>query len=441
MTAQGIDPVLIKPNDYGLLDAYDFSPDALAHVIDALLEGKQVLIPSRAVMIDGQPTFAWWEIDPVTGETISVGENGLHSALEYRLLQIVVEEFVEIYAGNGGGIQPDTVAVAESALKIGLKLREYFFAVAAGIGGGQLQAANLDIAQPATSSGTWRNLPAYLCPIVTCGVEQFFLNGIDAGLLPLPELAFAYGDAPGSDVAITTMTAPANGSGTPAFTLAANPTTSSITPGATAAFQAQINSNFADDFTVAVYAPIGWAATITTTGQISVRPAAGVAPGDYVIQLVAQSKLHPELIETATHTITILNQTSAQTSIVPEPKITVAMGAALITAEPNETNDGETEVPGAAYTIVLTNTSGSARTFDVTVSGPPSDWIILNAARITTASVNLSAGEVARLGLYLSPSNGTLPAPRHELSHQRDRHLDADQRAGLVVVQHAIAAV
>jgi uncharacterized membrane protein len=411
MTAQGIDPVLIKPNDYGLLDAYDFSPDALAHVIDALLEGKQVLIPSRAVMIDGQPTFAWWEIDPVTGETISVGENGLHSALEYRLLQIVVEEFVEIYAGNGGGIQPDTVAVAESALKIGLKLREYFFAAAAGIGGGQLQAANFDRSQASTSSGAWRNLPAYLCPIVTCGVEQFFLNDVDAGLLPLPELAFAYGDAPGSDVAITTITAPANGSGTPAFTLVANPTASSITPGATSAFQAQISSNFADDFTVAVYAPIGWAATTTTAGQISVRPTDGVAPGNYTIQLVAQSKSHPELMATATHTITILNQTSAQLSIASEPKITVAMGAALITAEPNETNDGETEIPGAAYTIVLTNTSGSLRTFDVTVSGPPSDWIIFNAARITTASVNLSAGEVARLGLYLSPSNGTLPAP------------------------------
>jgi hypothetical protein len=89
------------------------------------------------VTIDGEPTFAWWEIDPVTGETISVGENGLHpAALEYRLLKIIVEQMVEIYAGNGGGIQPDTVSLAENALKIGLKLREYFFAVAAGIGGG-----------------------------------------------------------------------------------------------------------------------------------------------------------------------------------------------------------------------------------------------------------------------------------------------------------------
>jgi hypothetical protein len=60
-----------------------------------------------------------------------------------------------------------------------------------------------------------------------------------------------------------------------------------------------INSNFADDFTVAVYAPIG-CGDLTTTGQINIRPADGITPGNYVIQLVAQSKLHPELIQTAT---------------------------------------------------------------------------------------------------------------------------------------------
>lgn len=434
MTAQGIDAVLLQPNEYGRLDAYDFSDEALAHVIDALLEGKQVLIPSRAVLIDGQPTFAWWEIDPVTGETISVGENGLHpSALEYRLMQIIVEEFVDDIAGAGAPFSPaDPVELAESALAIGLKLRGYFFAAAAGISGGNRPAQS---AAPPTASSqlvaresttafgifedagaeqvangsAWRSLPAYLCPPVACGVEQFFMNDVNAGLLPLPELAFVYGDATQSDVAITTMTASATGGGAPSFTLTANPTSSSITPGVATSLQAQISSNFADDFTLAVYAPIGWAATITTTGQISVRPADGVAPGNYVIQLVAQSKLHPELIETATHTVTIQNSTSAQLSISPEPQITVAMGLAAISADPNETNDGEVEVPGAAYTIVLTNTSGSARTFDVNVSGPPSDWIILNAARSTSATVNLAAGEVTRLGLYISPSSGTLP--------------------------------
>ncbi len=411
MMAQGIDPVLIQPNDYGALDAYDFSPEALAHVIEALLEGKQVLIPSRAVLIDGRPTLAWWEIDPATGETISVGENGLHSALEYRLLQIVVEEFIEVYAGNGGGLQPDTVSLAENALKIGLKLREYFFAVAEGLSQGAQRPAHPKRSEATATNNAWRSLPAYLCPVSACGVEQFFLSPVDTDPLPLPELAFNYVAAPGNEVAITTISAPANGSGTPAFTLMANPANSAITPGAAASFQAQIDSNFADDFTVAVYAPIGWSATISTTGQAVIQPAESVVPGTYVIQLVAQSALHPGSIETATHTITILNQTNAQLSIVPEPKITVAMGPAAVTAEPNETNDGETEVPGAAYTIILTNTSGLAHTFDISVNGPPSDWIILNAARTTTANVELPAGGVAKIGLYLQPSAGALPTP------------------------------
>ncbi len=410
MIAQGIDPVLIQPNDYGKLDAYDFSPDALAHVIDALLAGKQVLIPSRAVMIDGQPTFAWWEIDPVTGETISVGENGLHDAFEY--LALIIEEGIESFAAGDYPSQSEQqiIDLAENCLKIGLKLRDYFLEVAAGLNPPKTPAAPQHRTQPTSTNTSWRSLPAYLCPNIACGVEQFFLNDVNADLLPLPQLAFNYVTAPGDDVAITTMTVSANGSGTPVFALSANPAASSITPGESTDFQAQIDSNFADDFTVAVYTPIGWAATITTTGQISIRPAEGVVPGDYAVQLVAQSKLHPELIETATHIITILNQASAQLSIVPEPKITVAMGTALIAAEPNETNDGETEVPGAAYTIVLTNTSGSTHTFDVAVSGPPSDWIILDAARGTTTSVDLQAGDVAKIGLYVQPSNGALPA-------------------------------
>ncbi len=404
MTAQGIDAVLIQPNEYGLLDAYPFSDDALAHVIDALLANKQVLIPSRAVMIDGEPTFAWWEIDPVTGETISVGENGLHVAA-IELFVMILEEFIdEIVGGFSPVEQADPVQLAEDALKIGMTLRGWFFQVAAALER-DAQAAQPDRTAAATS---WRSLPAYLCPVSTCGVEQFFMNAA-ADQLPLPEVAFTYGADAASDVAIATLTVSATGSGTPAFTLAANPSASSIAPGTTANFQAQITSNFADDFTVAVYAPIGWAATLTTTGQISVLPAAGVAPGNYDIQLVAQSKVQPELIETATHTITIQNATSAQLSIAPEPKITVPMGLAAINAEANETNDGEVEVPGAAYTIVLTNTSASARTFDVTVSGPPSDWLILNATHLTTATVNLAAGEVTKLGLYVSPSNGTLP--------------------------------
>jgi hypothetical protein len=424
MTAQGIDPVLIKPNDYGLLDAYDFSPDALAHVIEALLEGKQVLIPSRAVLVDGKPTFAWWEIDPVTNETISVGENGLHpSAMEYRMLQIIVEEFVDEIATGGNDMQPDTVELAESALKIGMTLRGYFFEVAAGIGSSRSPGANLNRSEAASSSGTWRSLPAYLCPTITCGAEQFFLDDMNTGPLPLPELAFVYGSAPGDAVAITTMSASASGGGAPAFTIATNPGSSSITPGTAASFQAQLNSNFADDFMVAVYAPSGWSAAITTTGQISVQPAKGVVPGD-CHSIVAQSTLHPGDELRAYDAIRIRR---VRNSIVPEPKITVSMGTALIAPEPNETNDGETEGPAAT---IVSASSGSTRTF---VWASPARRRLDHPQRFapTAATVNLKAGEVAiSASIYRRRMAQNAPGTSHPINVS---DFDADHRKPRVV--------
>ncbi len=418
MSLQGIDPLLISPGEYGTLDAYDFSPSTQAHVLTALEAGKMVLIPSRAVQVDGEPVFAWWEIDPLTGETVSVGENGLRpAALEYRLLKIIVEAFIESYAaGSNPASGNSTVALAESALAIGLKLRSYFFAVADGLSQGaqaSFQAGAALLPDPAApASGEWRSLPAHLCPLGACGVEQFFLQGLNPGLIPLPELAFAYTSAPGESTAIAALAAASNGSGgTPSFTLAASPTASSITPGSSASFQAQISTNFSDDFSLAAYAPSGWTLSLDANGQAAAQPPAGTLPGSYEIQLVAQSSLHPELVDTATHTITLLDQSGVQLSITPEPNISVAMGSARFLAPANQTNDGESEIPGVAFKITLTNTSGAARSFELSISGPPASWVVLNGANATNAVIALDSGATAHVGLYLQPPPGTLPAP------------------------------
>ncbi len=413
MALQGIAPVLIKPGDYGLLDSYDFTPDTLAHVLEALEAGKLVLIPSRAVMVDGSPVFSWWEVDPETGETVSVGENGLHSALEYRLLQILVEGFIETYsAGSNPLSPPSTVQLAESALAIGLKLRSYFFAVADGFNQSEAAGARLPGLSQAALSGEWRNLPAFLCPHEACGVEQFFTSGLTSGLMPLPNLEFVYGSAPGEATAITSLSASQNGSGgAPAFTLSTDSPGVDISPGGAASVLAQVSTNFSDDFILGVYAPSGWSVLSGVNGQFTLEPPAGVLPGPYAIDLVAQSTLHPDLVSPAVFTVTLLDQPGVQLSIDGEPNITVAMGSARFASSPNETNDGETEAPGAAYRISLTNTSGTARTFDLTVNGPPASWVILNGANATTVSLDLPSGGHADIGLYLLPPAGTLPAP------------------------------
>ena len=93
MFAQGIQPILITPNDMDLLDLYLSDPQSYAYATQALLEGKNVLIPREPVMVDGEEVVGWWEIDPDEQTAGSVLENGLHGALiEYAML-------VEIFGG------------------------------------------------------------------------------------------------------------------------------------------------------------------------------------------------------------------------------------------------------------------------------------------------------------------------------------------------------
>ena len=41
------------------------------------------------MILDGRPVLGWWEVDPTTGETLSVMENGLHvTAIEYQILEL-----------------------------------------------------------------------------------------------------------------------------------------------------------------------------------------------------------------------------------------------------------------------------------------------------------------------------------------------------------------
>jgi hypothetical protein len=50
--------------------------------MDAVQWGYGVLVPERMVeWEDGGRTVAWWQLDPDTGETIGVGEDGTHQML------------------------------------------------------------------------------------------------------------------------------------------------------------------------------------------------------------------------------------------------------------------------------------------------------------------------------------------------------------------------
>jgi hypothetical protein len=70
----------------------NISPDAKARITAELTLGSIVIAPSSPVQSAAEHTLAWWQIDPTTGATIGVGENGLGTAeSEYALLIEKVE--------------------------------------------------------------------------------------------------------------------------------------------------------------------------------------------------------------------------------------------------------------------------------------------------------------------------------------------------------------
>src|SRR5262249_52293348 len=64
------------------------SEDQRARIQDALAAGLLVVAPRKPVALDDSPRLAWWQIDPGSGETIAVTDEGLHQGtMEYRLVQ------------------------------------------------------------------------------------------------------------------------------------------------------------------------------------------------------------------------------------------------------------------------------------------------------------------------------------------------------------------
>jgi hypothetical protein len=86
--AQGIPLVYVDADHLEGPKWDDISSRAKAHILDAVKarpdEGRKgygLLLPERMVVIDGEPTIAWWQVDLETGETIGVGEDGTHQFL------------------------------------------------------------------------------------------------------------------------------------------------------------------------------------------------------------------------------------------------------------------------------------------------------------------------------------------------------------------------
>ncbi|MGC9025899.1 MAG: hypothetical protein ACP5NB_13895, partial [Chloroflexia bacterium] len=78
--AQGIDLVYVDAASLDDLARAAISDQAKARILAAVQAGYVVLVPERMVTVEGQARVGWWQIDPLTGETVGVGEDGTHQA-------------------------------------------------------------------------------------------------------------------------------------------------------------------------------------------------------------------------------------------------------------------------------------------------------------------------------------------------------------------------
>jgi transglutaminase-like putative cysteine protease len=77
--AQGIPILVITSENLDLVSSLNISSDAQAYITTAVQSGLEVLVPAHEVSIGGTTTISWFEINPTTGETVGVLENGIHS--------------------------------------------------------------------------------------------------------------------------------------------------------------------------------------------------------------------------------------------------------------------------------------------------------------------------------------------------------------------------
>lgn len=79
---QGIPLVLITTDNLASLASYGLDPTATARITTAVEAGEAVLVPAGMVSVGGQDTSAWFQIDPTTGDTTGVMEDGNHQGIE-----------------------------------------------------------------------------------------------------------------------------------------------------------------------------------------------------------------------------------------------------------------------------------------------------------------------------------------------------------------------
>jgi hypothetical protein len=87
---QGIEWVMIRTATQSAWQSMELPHDVRVRIERDLAEGYVVLVPKKAMLLQGQPVVGWWRVDPRNGQTLGIGEHGWGNATEHIVLQQLV---------------------------------------------------------------------------------------------------------------------------------------------------------------------------------------------------------------------------------------------------------------------------------------------------------------------------------------------------------------
>jgi hypothetical protein len=100
--AQKVSPLLVTRDGPALRD--DLPENGRARLEESLEAGHLVIAPQRPIQVAGASRYAWWEIEPRSGATTAVTDEGLHQAtVEARVIRDKENgtTVIEVRTGNG----------------------------------------------------------------------------------------------------------------------------------------------------------------------------------------------------------------------------------------------------------------------------------------------------------------------------------------------------
>ena len=84
LAAESSRGMLLMAGDEAAARALPWPEDEIERVTHDVLAGYMVVVPRKAVMIGDQQRVGWWRVDPTSGETVGVMDNGFHAGtVEY----------------------------------------------------------------------------------------------------------------------------------------------------------------------------------------------------------------------------------------------------------------------------------------------------------------------------------------------------------------------